>query len=70
MKTVVSLAPVHYRDAKGGWRDIKSKLVASGREGYAWRNEEAGFKADLKGDGGADDLVRFEMGGVRLHADA
>ena len=65
LTTTVASVPIHYRDGGRGWKPILNRLVASDRDGFLWRNERAGFKADLKADS-TGGLVRFEAGGARF----
>ena len=62
LKTSIYSVPIHYKDDNQSWRPIKSKLVASERSGYRWRNEEAGFQAELR-DAAQEGLLRFAVGG-------
>ena len=57
----VSTSPVHYRDGTGAWREIDTRVAATGRPGYVLGNETNRFTS-LFGDT-SDRLVRFELGG-------
>ena len=61
LTTRVFAGPVHFRGASGAWQAIESTFVASGRQGYAFRNKANGFRADFKAQLGGDHL-RFEVG--------
>jgi hypothetical protein len=65
LRTTVSALPLHFRDGRRGWMPILSRLVPSERSGFAWRNERAAFRADLRADS-VEDAVRFEAHGARL----
>lgn len=65
LTTTVASVPLHFRDGPRGWKPILSRLIASERAGFAWRNDRAAFKADLKAES-ADRAVRFEAGSARL----
>ncbi|MFG1605155.1 DNRLRE domain-containing protein [Actinoplanes sp. NPDC049265] len=57
----VSATPVHYRDGKGRWQDIDTRITRSNAAGYPYaslRNTFAGQFGDR-----TDRLVRYELGG-------
>lgn len=61
MKTVLHAQPIHYREQDGGWAQIRRRFVDSGRSGFRWRNEAAGFVAELRSTA-RDGLVRYDAG--------
>ena len=60
----LSAAPVHYRDAHGGWQPIDTTVRASARPGFRLGNESNAFATFFGGS--TDSLVRFEQDGRRV----
>jgi RHS repeat-associated protein len=60
--TAVYGEPVHYRDARRGWREIQSGLIATDEPGYAWRTASSRFAAFF-GDDAQGDLLRLDLAG-------
>jgi hypothetical protein len=49
-QTTVSRVPVNYRDAKGQWQPISSKLVPASASGYAYQNEANSVQLSFPSD--------------------
>ncbi|HKN50970.1 MAG TPA: DNRLRE domain-containing protein, partial [Amycolatopsis sp.] len=62
LTTTISAAPINYRDAKGHWQPIDSRLIASSTSGYAWRNAANSF-AELFKEKLGPDFLRFDVDG-------
>ncbi|HEU5269772.1 MAG TPA: hypothetical protein VFU36_07600, partial [Jatrophihabitans sp.] len=63
--TTVSAEPMNYRDGKGNWQPIDSRLVPAQRTGYAYRNAANDFTALFKAASDAG-YLRVEVAGVPL----
>lgn len=61
LQAEISAVPVHYRDAKGAYKPIDTKVKPTGRAGYVQGNATNTFTS-LFGDE-TDELVRFEKDG-------
>ncbi|SCL24616.1 AfsR/SARP family transcriptional regulator [Micromonospora inyonensis] len=61
LQAEISAAPLHYRDAKGRWQSIDTRVRPTGRDGYVQGNTTNSFTS-LFGNS-SDDLVRFEQQG-------
>ncbi|BCL12656.1 hypothetical protein GCM10017556_03950 [Micromonospora sagamiensis] len=61
LQAEISAAPLHYRDAKGRWQSIDTRVRPTGRDGYVQGNTTNSFTS-LFGDS-SDELVRFEQQG-------
>jgi RHS repeat-associated protein len=57
----LSAAPVHYRDAKGAWRQIDTRIGAADRPGFAYGNATNRFGSLFGAT--SDQLLRFEQAG-------
>ena len=65
MQAEVSAAPLYWRDAKGGWQPIDTRVrAASGRAGAAYQNQTNTFQSSFGTR--SDGLVGFELGGGRV----
>jgi RHS repeat-associated protein len=57
----LSAAPVHYRDARGGWQPIDTVVRASSRAGFRFGNQTNTFASFF--GAGTDSLARVEQAG-------
>ena len=60
----LSAAPVHYRDAKGAWRQIDTRIGAADRPGFAYGNATNRF-GSLFGTS-SQRLLRFDQAGRQV----
>jgi RHS repeat-associated protein len=69
VREVVSATPVHYRDAKGTWQPISTKVVPLSHGGFSLGAASNSLRSYFSGDAGS--LVRVEQGSgfVQLGAD-
>ncbi|MGH2753913.1 MAG: DNRLRE domain-containing protein, partial [Actinomycetota bacterium] len=68
LTTAMYTGAVHYR-AAGRWEEIRSALVPSGQEGYAWRNDANAFGVHFK-DALEEDFLRFDVDGRSFYLSA
>lgn len=66
-QTVLSTEPVHYKDSKGKWRDIDTKVTAGAGED-AFENAKNVFRSRFGKS--SDRLVTFEAGGASIRLGA
>jgi hypothetical protein len=66
-QTVLSADPVHYRDGKGKWQDIDTKVTAATGED-AFENAKNGFRSRFGKS--SDRLISFEADGASIRLGA
>jgi RHS repeat-associated protein len=66
LTTTLFSGSVNYRQPRGGWRSISSRLVPAQQAGYAWRNEANSFKTFFRKQITDDDYLRFGAAGLNF----
>ncbi|MET7818024.1 DNRLRE domain-containing protein [Micromonospora zamorensis] len=61
LQAELSALPMNYRDAKGHWQPIDTRVVPANRSGYVQQNSTNSFTSLFGGS--TDNLVRFERDG-------